>query len=381
VFLKPAGGWQATGSQNVELQASDARDAGALGVSVAIAGNTIVAGASGLADYVFVMPAGGWTSVATETAKITSSPPAVSGFGFAVAADGDTVISSDSNRDATYVFTRPAPSATIDAPSDGAKFTQHQSITAAYSCSDQPDGSGLASCTGTVPNGALIDTETVGTHSFAVTATDRAGASRTQTVSYSVVPRAQIEIATPARAETFALGARVLADYTCQFATACAGTVANGSPIDTSTSGTHTFEVTAVDTAGTTSTRTVDYAVAPGAPRLTNVRQSHHRWRRGRASARIAPGHGHVPTGTTFSFVIDQPATVTFNFARLRHDHARTAGRLRLRAHTGTNRVRFTGMLSRERTLSPGRYRLTITATTAEGERSAAHRLRFSIVR
>ncbi|MFN2416869.1 MAG: PxKF domain-containing protein, partial [Pyrinomonadaceae bacterium] len=48
-------------------------------------------------------------------------------------------------------------------------------------------GSGLASCTGTVANGALIDTSAVGSHTFTVTGADIAGNSATATSTYKVV--------------------------------------------------------------------------------------------------------------------------------------------------------------------------------------------------
>jgi hypothetical protein len=47
-------------------------------------------------------------------------------------------------------------------------------------------GSGLGTCTGTVANGAKIDTETPGTHTFTVNAADHAGNAATKTVHYTV---------------------------------------------------------------------------------------------------------------------------------------------------------------------------------------------------
>jgi hypothetical protein len=80
-----------------------------------------------------------------------------------------------------------APAVTISTPGDGATFIKGQSVAAGYSCQDETGGSGLASCTGTVANGALIDTSTVGSHTFTVTGTDIAGNSATSTSTYKVV--------------------------------------------------------------------------------------------------------------------------------------------------------------------------------------------------
>ena len=49
-------------------------------------------------------------------------------------------------------------------------------------------GQGLATCTGTVANGAAIDTSSMGTKSFVVTASDAVGNTSSTTVSYTVAP-------------------------------------------------------------------------------------------------------------------------------------------------------------------------------------------------
>ena len=58
------------------------------------------------------------------------------------------------------------------------------------------------------------------------------------------------------------------AQYTCADAgsgiATCAGTVPNGTPIDTWTKGVKTFVVTATDSVGNTTSRTVTYTSSPG---------------------------------------------------------------------------------------------------------------------
>ena len=76
-----------------------------------------------------------------------------------------------------------APIISITAPT-ATTYLLNQPVTAAYTCTD--DGSGVASCVGTVPSGSPIDTASVGTKTFTVTATDNAGNSSTQTVTYTV---------------------------------------------------------------------------------------------------------------------------------------------------------------------------------------------------
>ena len=61
-----------------------------------------------------------------------------------------------------------------------------QAVAAAYACQDGPSGPGISACEGPVENGANLDTNTPGTHSFAVTATSLDGQSTTKSVPYTV---------------------------------------------------------------------------------------------------------------------------------------------------------------------------------------------------
>jgi hypothetical protein len=74
----------------------------------------------------------------------------------------------------SYVIDSVGPTVTITNPaSDGLIFTQGRPVPFEFSCAD--DNSGVASCEGSVPNGSLLDTSTVGVHTATVTATDNAG--------------------------------------------------------------------------------------------------------------------------------------------------------------------------------------------------------------
>ncbi len=76
------------------------------------------------------------------------------------------------------------PTVDVAAPIAGGKFLQNSQQIADFSCADA--GLGLESCTGTVADGAAIDTSTIGYHTFTVTAMDNAGNSETKTVEYVV---------------------------------------------------------------------------------------------------------------------------------------------------------------------------------------------------
>jgi len=76
-----------------------------------------------------------------------------------------------------------APASTITAPA-ALTYARGTTLFAAYACQDNL--SGIASCTGSVTNGALIATSKAGTFTFKVTATDKAGNAATKSVTYTI---------------------------------------------------------------------------------------------------------------------------------------------------------------------------------------------------
>jgi Big-like domain-containing protein len=80
------------------------------------------------------------------------------------------------------------PPVRITAPAQGGAYRLGQVVTARYSCLATTSGPALKSCVGTVRAGRPINTRTLGTHTFSVSATNDAGTSTTETVSYSVIP-------------------------------------------------------------------------------------------------------------------------------------------------------------------------------------------------
>ncbi len=137
----------------------------------------------------------------------------------------------------------------------------------------------------------------------------------------------------------------------------------------------------------------------PSPPSVQNARQSATRWREGNQLARIS--RAKTPTGTTFSFSLNEQATVSFSFTQLlggprvahgclakthenvRHTICNTAAArtLSFTGHSGTNDVIFAGRLSHPSKLKPGQYELTITATDSTGQRSTPVSLSFTIVK
>jgi hypothetical protein len=74
------------------------------------------------------------------------------------------------------------PSITITSPTN-ATYSLNQVVNAAYACADLVSD---PSCTGTVANGAAINTSSVGSHAFTVNSTDAAGNTASASVTYNV---------------------------------------------------------------------------------------------------------------------------------------------------------------------------------------------------
>jgi hypothetical protein len=193
------------------------------------------------------------------------------------------------------------PTATITAPVDGAKIPQGDDVKAAYACADEQGGSGVDTCVGDMADGASIDTAALSTKTFSVAATDKAGNTHTETVSYTVVdvtkPTAKIDA--PVDGAQLAQGDVVKAAFSCADEAegsglgTCVGDVADGASIDTATPGTKSFSVAATDKAGNTHTQTVSYTVDSTPPVITPAI----------TGPTGATGAGYLPTPTPGSAV------------------------------------------------------------------------------
>lgn len=86
------------------------------------------------------------------------------------------------------------PTITLASPAGGVTYAFGQKVRADYSCADDPNGPGVSSCTGTVPNGALIDTSQPGPQRFTVTAVSKDGGIGSDTVFYTVAPNNHVRV-------------------------------------------------------------------------------------------------------------------------------------------------------------------------------------------
>ncbi len=296
----------------------------------------------------------------------------------------------------TYTVIAP-PSVNITGPAPGGVYVEGKTVSAAFSCATTSPAT-ITSCSGSVANGAAIDTTTIGTHHFSVAATDSNGVTTTETLGYTVVAPPAVTITTPAGGALFLRGQSVNAAFQCSVPApdrieACSATTAQGTPIDTRTVGQHQFTITATDVAGVSEQLTVVYTVVAPRPTISGLRQLAASWvERRRAGA-------HERVGTRFSFSLDQPAKVTLAFARsaggrlaggrcvapaLAGPRARSclrrlgAGTVAITASAGANAIPFSGITSAGR-LPPGTYTVVLRATGLSRQTSTPVSLRFTI--
>jgi hypothetical protein len=348
-------------------------------------------------------PAASFTVVSPT--QITATPPARSQGAVDVQVTGPGGVSPAASADA-YSYVATPPSIALGLPANGATYKQGEAITSAYSCTP-PAGVTVTTCTGPVANGAPIDTAALGSHTFTVNAQDSDGGAASQSANYTVALPPSIAIVSPPSGAIYTQGQAVTAVYSCiapapAGVTACAGPVANGARIDTSTLGSHTFTVNTQDTDGVTATKTAGYTVvAAGTPIVSGAGETAKTWRENNTLPSISAKR-KLPIGTTFSFALNERATVRFSFTQQaagRKVHRKcvalsaknrrkprctrtiNAGTLTFTGHPGTNKVRFAGRISRTKKLKPGRYTLRITATNTQGQRSRPQSLTFEIVK
>jgi hypothetical protein len=131
-------------------------------------------------------PTSGLANPAQATFSLSTSVPA--GTETAAAATNSVTVCDLAGNCATagpitgLKVDRLAP--TISMTSPAGSYTVGQVVNAVYTCTD--GGSGLATCTGTVPSGSPLNTAAAGTYTFTVDATDTAGNHSVLVANYTV---------------------------------------------------------------------------------------------------------------------------------------------------------------------------------------------------
>lgn len=106
-----------------------------------------------------------------------------------------------------------------------------------------------------------------GVHTLAATDLDLLSPAAAQRTFRLDLTPPKITVTRPASGAQIDVGAQVAADFVCEGAVSCVGTVAPGAAIDTSSAGAKTFSVQATDDVGNESITLVGYVVrAPASP-------------------------------------------------------------------------------------------------------------------
>ena len=120
-------------------------------------------------------------------APIDTSTPGT--YSFTVTARSADGLSSSSS--VTYTVAPPGPPRIwLPLPTNRAVYAQGQPVNSFYLCADGTGGPGLTSCADQngQGSGAAIDTSTLGSHTFTVTATSTDGQTASTTNTYRVIP-------------------------------------------------------------------------------------------------------------------------------------------------------------------------------------------------
>jgi hypothetical protein len=159
-------------------------------------------------------------------------------------------------------------------------------------------------------------------------------------------------------------------------------------------------QVTATNKYGHATAGSASVSVPPK-PSVSQVSQTHQRWRKSGAAAKLAGASKKHPAGTSFSFRLNAASTVVLTFRhtfhgrmsggkcvkqtrRNKHHHAcqvsKTDGTLTFRGvAAGSHRIVFGGKLSPHKSLGLGSHTVTIKATNSSGS-ATSKALQFTIV-
>lgn len=310
----------------------------------------------------------------------TSTPGSYTYTVTATSLDGST-----GTAQVSYTVNTP-PSATIGPPTSGGVYALGQVVQTSFSCTESGDGPGIASCVdsdGANGDAGRLDTSTLGSHTYVVTATSSDGLTGTATIDYTVVGAPSATITAPTDSGSYTVGQAVLTSFTCADGAGAPGLSScvdsNGADsgageLDTSTPGSHTYVVTATSRDGGTRSASITYVVNAPPPTTTQTTPSTPTTTQTTPSTPTTPATSTTPTTPTatpppvvHSIAVSRKTVVwcrgshctypnaTLSFRATRAEsvrlllrikasgHWRQVGVAKVKAHAGLNRIRIAG--------------------------------------
>ncbi len=290
--------------------------------NVTAPGPTATVSFTGAANCLPITYAANTTTGGLASNPGAGSPLSVSGlaasttYTFTVTATNP--IGSTASGNSLSATTPDPPAISFSAPANGLGDlpVQSEGQRQHYTCSDS-NGPGISGCQSSLASGAALDTSTPGLHSLSVTATSSDGYTSTRTVDYSVAKPLPpvITVVNPVGGSKYTRDQRIVASYSCLDSAlgtgiaSCVGSAASGSPLATTTLGTHTFTVQATSKDGATATLTVSYTVAAPANAFSLALGA-------RPHGAIRVTLGNVSTPGVVKLTIRRPGTTAFSVTR-----------------------------------------------------------------